>query len=590
MNKLIFLLSSAVLMTACGGGKSDGPTDETPVKREAKGGVVEYGGVFKVNEFEDFKSLYPLSIIDAPSYRIATQIYEGPLKFDQATLNTVPGLAEEVTTNEDATVFTLKIRKGVKFHDDECFPEGKGREVTAKDFKYCLDRLCQADGDNQLYYIFQKRVKGAPEYFKSTEEKKPLAGGVSGIKVIDDYTVQIELNHSSANFMKILAHPACFIYPKEAVEKYGDDMRTKCVGTGPFRVRAIKEGYVILSRNDNYWMKDEWGNQLPYLNGIKITFIKEKKTELMEFRKRSLDMVWKLPVDEIPNILSSQDQAKNGGNIEFDLQSVNSLSTQYYCFLHQSDIFKDKRVRQAFNYAIDRKTICDFVLQGEGEPADYGFIPPFPGYSAYQNIKGFKFDVARAKKLLSDAGYPNGRGFPEVTLQLNSGGSTNKVVAEAVQNMLRENLNINIKLETLPFPEHVNRFEHGKAMFWRTAWIADYPDPENFLAMFESTSVPADINARSFPNVSRYVSPAYDTLLKQASLEIDDAKRNILYGQLDQMLIDDAVVMPVYYDNFLRLVQKNVRNLPINAMEYRDFTKVYFSYKDKKEAASSEDK
>lgn len=588
MKKLFYYLSVFVFLASCGGDDKES-TEGTQAKRVAKGNV-EYGGVFKVNEFEDFKSLYPLSIVDAPSYRIATQIYEGPLKFDPATLNTVPGLAEEVTANEDATVFTLKVRKGVKFHDDECFPEGKGREVTAKDFKYCLDRLCEFDGNNQLYYLFEKRVKGAQAYFKSSEAKKPLKGGVEGIKVIDDYTIEIHLNYSFSGFTKLLAHTACFIYPQEAVKKYGDDMRTKCVGTGPFRVKVIKEGYVILTRNDNYWQKDEFGNQLPYLNGVKITFIKEKKTELMEFRKRSLDMVWKLPVDEIPNILTNFDQAKNGGNIDFELQSVNSLSIQYYTFLNQSEIFKDKRVRQAFNYAIDRAKICEFVLQGEGEPAIYGFVPPFPGYSAYQNIKGFTYDVAKAKSLMAQAGFPNGRGFPEVTLQLNSGGSTNKVVAEAIQNMLSENLGVKIKMDILPFPEHLQRFEHGKTDFWRTAWIADYPDAENFLSMFESSGVPADLNARSFPNTARYVSPAYDTLLKSALIEIDDAKRNELYAKLDQMLIDDAAIMPIYYDNFIRLLQRNVRNLPINAMEYRDFSKVYFSNKGKKDKVSSEDK
>ena len=196
----------------------------------------------------------------------------------------------------------------------------------------------------------------------------------------------------------------------------------------------------------------------------------------------------------------------------------------------------------------------------------------------------------QAKKLLSEAGYPGGRGFPEVTLQLNSGGSTNKVVAEAIQNMLRENLGITVHMDILPFPEHLNRFEHGKSNFWRTAWIADYPDPENFLSMFESIGVPANPNARSFPNSSRYVSTAYDTLLRKALIEVDEPKRNELYSQLDQMLIDDAAVMPIYYDNFIRLLQRNVRNLPINAMEYRDFTKVYFSNSTKKDAVGSADK
>ncbi|HLP14286.1 MAG TPA: ABC transporter substrate-binding protein [Flavobacteriales bacterium] len=580
MKRLAYLVSALLLLNACGEDTPNGGGAGT--HRVAKGGVVEYGGVFKVNEFEDFKSLYPLSIIDAPSARVAYQIYEGPLKFDPATLNAVPGLCESVTPNETATVFTLKLRKGAMFHDDECFKDGKGREVKAKDFKYCFDRLCSFSGTNQLYYLFQKRVKGAPEYFKSTENKKPLPGGVSGIKVVDDYTLTIELNYSFAGFTKILIHPACFIYPEEAVKKYGDDMRTKCVGTGPFKVKLIKEGYVILTRNDNYWMKDEWDNQLPYLNGVKITFIKEKKTELMEFRKRALDMVWKLPVDEIPNILTNFDQAKNGGNIDFELQSVNALSTQYYAFLCNSDMFKDKRVRQAFNYAIDRDKICEFVLQGEGEPAKFGFVPPFPGYSSYQNIKGYTYDVQKAKSLMAQAGFPNGRGFPEVTLQLNSGGSTNKVVAEAVQNMLRENLGIKVNMDILPLPEHLNRLEHGKSNFWRISWIADYPDPENFLSLFEGSGVPAEMDARAFPNSSRFVSAAYDTLLRKALVEIDETKRNDIYAQLDQMIIDEAVVMPIYYDYFIRLLQRNVRNMPINGMEYRDFTKVYFSNKTQK--------
>ncbi|MFI5204763.1 MAG: ABC transporter substrate-binding protein [Flavobacteriales bacterium] len=576
-------LSAAVLLASCGGS-----TDTTKVEKlnQAKGGRV-YGGVFKINEVEDYKSLYPLSLTDAPSYRIASQIYEGPMKFDQATLKEGPCLAEEIIANEDATVFTLKIRKGVKFQDDPCFPGGKGREMTADDFKYCLDRVCAFDGDNQLYYTFEDRVKGAREYRASTEQNKPFKEGVEGVKKIDKYTVEIHLNYSFAGFTKLLAHPACFIYPKEAVNKYGRDMRTRAVGTGAFKVKSAKQDYVILERNKNYWEKDEFGNQLPYLNGIKITFHKEKKTELLEFRKKALDMVWKLPVEEIPNILANFDDAKKGGNIDFELQSINSLTIQYYAFLHTSDVFKDKRVRQAFNMAINREDICEFVLQGEGEPATYGFVPPFTGYD-YQSVKGFKFNRDEARRLLNEA--MGGKKFPEITLQLNSGGSTNKLVAEKIVNMLKENLGVTINLEVLPFPEHMQRFETSKALIWRTAWIADYPSAENFLSLFNGDGVPDDPNARAFPNSARYKNPEYDALLKAANQEIDETKRNSMYAKLDQMLIDDAVVMPIYYDTFLRLLQKNVKNLPINPMEFRDFSKVYFSDEVVKEKVSAADK
>jgi len=574
MKKLLIALLGIVMLGSCGGGNDNNETKS----KIGKGGIY-YGGVFRINEEEDFRNLYPLNITEVVSQRITNQVYEGLVKLSQKDLSIIPCIAEKWDVNQDATSFTFYLRKGIKFHDDPCFPDGKGREVTAKDFKYCFEKLCEADPNNQGFFVFENRVKGANEYHESTIKKAPLANGVAGIKVIDDYTLQIDLTYSFAGFLNILSTPFTWVFPKEAVDKYGVDMRVHCVGTGPFKVKEIKEGdAVILSKNENYWDMDEHGNQLPYLDAIKFTFIKEKKSELLEFRKGNLDMVFRLPIEMISEVMGELENAKTGGNPKFDMQVTPSLSVQYYGFQHKSELFKNKKVRQAFNYAIDREKIVNFTLQGDGRAAFYGIVPPAAAFKDYnfEAIKGFTFDPDRAKKLLAEAGYPNGKGFPELTLQLNSGGQRNTQVAEVIQKMLAENLNISLKLNVMPFAQHLENLETGKALFFRTAWIADYPDPETFLSLLYGPHVPANLSDKSYVNSVRYQNPRFDSLFSAALQEVDVAKRFELYRQADQVQLDDAAIMPIYYDENTRLLQLYVRNFDQNAMEYRDMSKVYF--------------
>jgi len=432
-------------------------------------------------------------------------------------------------------------------------------------------------------------VLGANEYYQSTIDKKPLAEGVTGIKIVDDYTIEITLLHPFAGFLNILSTPGCWVFPKEAVEKYGIDMRAKCVGTGPFQVKSIKEGdAVILERNPNYWNVDEHGNQLPYLDAVKYTFIKEKKSELLEFKRGNLDMIFRLPIEMIPDILGELDHAKEG-NASFEMQVVPAMNTFYYGFQHQSDIFSKKEVRLAFNYAIDREKIVNYTLQGEGVPGIYGIVPP--AFTAYDSkaLKGYSFDVDKARKYFAQGGYPDGKGFPKLTLQINSGGGDRNIqTAEVIQKMLKENLNIDVEINVMPFAEHLESFETGKALFWRSAWIADYPDPETFLTLLYSKHIPPKLSDKSFLNAVRYKSEKFDSLFVAALREIDDKKRMDLYRQADQVAIDDAAIMPIFYDEHYRLVQTNIKNFPANPMEYRDMSKVYFVPKEAQPTAKSE--
>ncbi len=578
MKKVIYLLlivGVGGLIASCGNENSS-----AGLSREAKGGVF-YGGVFKMNEVEDFRNLYPLNITEVTSHRIANQVYEGLVKLSQTDLTVVPCLAEKWEKNADASQWTFQLRKGVKFHDNPCFPEGKGREVTAKDFIYCFEKLCTSSAENQQFgNTFNDRVLGANEYFQSTVDKKPLAEGISGIKAIDDYTLQITLAHPFAGFLNILSTQGCWIYPKEAFEKYAVDMRVNCVGTGPFQVKSIKEGEaVILERNENYWNVDEFGNQLPYLDAVKFTFIKEKKSELLEFKRGNLDMIFRLPIEMIPDILGELGNAKEG-NAPFDMQVVPAMTTFFYGFQHQSNIFDKKEVRLAFNYAIDREKIVNYTLQGEGVPGNYGIVPPsFKDYNS-KALKGYTFDIDKARNYLATAGYPDGKGFPKLTLQINSGGGDRNIqTAEVIQKMLKENLNITVEINVMPFAEHLESTETGKALFWRSGWTADYPDPETFLTLLYSKHIPEKLSDKSFLNTVRYKSVRFDSLFSAAMQEVDDKKRFDLYRQADQQVIDDGAIMPIFYDENYRLVQLYVRNFPANAMEYRDMTRVYIQPK-----------
>ncbi|HOU46557.1 MAG TPA: ABC transporter substrate-binding protein [Chitinophagales bacterium] len=569
--KYFLYLLIGVLLTSCSGEQK-----RAFQLRPANGGKY-YGGTFRTNEEEYFKTLYPLNITEVTAHRICDQIFEGLVNFDDSTLAVVPALAERWDISKDGITYTFHLRKGVYFHDDPCFPNGKGRELKAQDVKYCFDRLCYHDpANNQGFWIFNGVVKGANEYDSLTANKIKPDSGVSGVKVIDDYTVQIELVKPYAVFLARLGLIFGKIYPHEAIEKYGDEIRTHPIGTGPFFLKIIREEQVtFLARNPSYWKKDAYGNQLPYLDALRISYIKEKKNELMEFSKGNSDMVYKFPLEMIDEIVDYKHQLKPAYK-QFQLQFMPSLSVQYYGFQHQGTIFNNLYLRKAFCYAIDRQKLCDFTLKGSGFPAIYGIVPPGTGTYTSQNINGFTYDAAKAREYMSKAGYPNGKGCPKITLQLNSGGTRNTQVAEALKKMIEETLGIKIDLLTVPWAQHTEAVESAKTDFYRLGWSADYPDAENFLNLFHSKYVPAELSTKTYINSFRYKSKTFDEYFNKAVETTDEAKRNELYNKADQQIIDDAVVLPIYYDIDYRLLQPNVRNCPQNAIEQRDFSEVYF--------------
>lgn len=568
MTKYILSIFIALALIACGGG-DNGKSDV----KEGKGGV-KYGGVLRTNEERDFKSLFPHAINEVIGHRIGNQIFEGLFALSQEDLKIENRLAESFEVNDSATVYIFKLRKGIKFQDNLCFKNGKGREFKASDVKYCFDRLCASYPNNSGYAMFKDRVKGANEYYKSTLEGNPLAVGVSGVTILDDYTVKIELEYPFAGFLNILASSYCWIFPREAVEKYAGDIDLNPVGTGAFYAQEIRPGNIVfLKRNNTYWRKDQHGNELPYLDGISVTFIKEKKSEYLEFKKGNLDFVFRIPDELVGEILQPQSSGEKN-LLALDVESA--LNFQYYGFQHQSGVFQDKRVRQAFVMAVDRAKIVTFTLQGNGKVAKYGVVPPaFAGYN-HKELKSLSYNPEKARELLAEAGFPNGKDFPELKLQLNSaGGGRNKLIAEVVKNQFKENLGIDVDLEIIPWAQHLEKVESGSAMFWREAWLADYPDPETFLNLFYGKHVPESLSEPSYFNAFRYKNESFDAVFEKALRELDEEKRMALYLEADQIVTEDAAVLPLYYDENYRLKKPWVKNFASNAMEYRDLSIVY---------------
>jgi len=566
---LIFLGFS--ILFSCNGGGSDEISADPDNLSKAQGGKF-FGGTLKLNSVEKHATFFPAAIADVYSQHIASQIFEGLFKFNQQTLEVEPCIAETYEIDASKKKYTFKLRKDVYFHNDECFSDGIGRQVNAEDFKYVFEFLCSNHPLNKSQYLIADFIAGGNEYANGK------TNSVSGVKVIDEFTFQIELVEPFSGFSDILALTQTAVFPKEALDKYGNDIEEKAIGTGAYILGEVGQK-VILNKNTKYWKKDEFGNQLPFIAKIEISFIENKTEELAEFKAGNLDFVWGIPVEEIPNVMGTLDEAKEGKNREFEVQSVNSLQIQYFGFLLTHPAFSNIKVRKAFNYAINRDSIVNFILSGEGEPAYNGIVPAMKGYPI-NKVKGYDYNPTLAKQLLKEAGYPDGKGFPKITLHYNKAGQINEIVANTIQSQLKTVLNIDVEFAIFTAQELNVKRENGEIDFWRFGWIADFPDPSNFISSFHSKYI-IEGETKSV-NYGRYSNPEFDKYYDLAIKEVDEEKRMNYYAKAEQILMDDAAIMPIYYANEIRLVNPQLKNFHINELEFRDYSVVYFVEKENK--------
>lgn len=568
MKKYIFFLC-VIFISACGN-----TVDNSGSRPVPKGGRV-YGGTFRINETDEYVTLYPHLITDAVSHNISNQIYEGLVRFDaKNTTQLLPCIAQSWEIDPAGLVYTFRLKNGVRFHDDPCFPDGKGREVRASDFQYSFELLCTPGKDNRVFEsTFKGKVKGADAFYEAGGNGKNA--GLEGIKTPDDYTVQITLNSPVSSFLYILAGVGGYVIPREAIGKYGSK---STVGTGPFVLGPGENSdELMLVRNLAYHRTDSLGNPLPFLDSVKISFIPDKKKELDSFKNGDLHLIFGLPSGSISEMVEAQIADFSSVNPKYYLHRNPELLTQYYEFNVTRKPFNNVKVRQAFSYAINREKIISDVLHTEAfGPGICGFTAP--GISGYDItlIKGYTFSQEKARKLLGEAGYPGGKNFPPVTIELNSGGGKHIEVVEEIKKQLKSVLNVDVDFVVVPFPQKLEDTKYGKAEIFRSGWIADYPHPESFLRIFDGTTVPDSLDQPSYPNTFRYKNPVFDSLLHAGFSARNEEDGYAAYMKAEQLMMDEAPMIVLWYGENLKMIHSYVKNFHFNSMNYKDFSEVYF--------------
>jgi len=509
--------------------------------------------IFHYNESSGVPTLDPAFAKSQSVMWIDHQLYNTLVETND-NLNMVPSLAKSWDISADNLTFTFHLRNNVLFHDNDAFVNGKGRLLTAKDVEYSFKRIIDKSVASSGAWIFNDRVDS-----------------VDGFKAIDDTTFQLKLVRPFNPILGILSMQYCSVVPHEVVEKYGKDFRSHPCGTGPFQFKAWEEGQaLILAKNKNYFEKDSAGNTLPYLDGVKVTFYDSKATEFLEFQQKRLDFINDIDASFKDEVLTKKGELRKEWEGKIVLQKHPYLNIEYLGILFDStnDLLKNsplknKKIRQAINYGIDRKKMMLYVRNSIGTAAESGFVPAgLPSFDSVSVI-GYHYDPAKALQLLKEAGYPNGEGLPQIKLlTIPQYADLGSYIANELQQ-----IGIKVQVEAIQKSLLLEQTSKSQALFFRGSWIADYPDAENYLSVFYSKN-PAP------PNYTRYKNPAFDALYEQALLEKNDSIRNKIYRDADRYVINDAPVVPLWYDMVIRLVHPYVNGFTANGLNLLELRKV----------------
>jgi len=488
--------------------------------------VTKKDATFTYNEPQGLTTLDPAMAGISGPIHIGGHIFETLVKLDSNGA-IIPGLAKSWTVDETGLIWTFSLRTDISFHKDSCFKAPSfTRKFKAEDVKFSFERICDARTKTTGFWIFRDRFSGAEEFHESTK----LGEGnrhIEGIRVIDDSTVSLVLNKPFAPLLSLLTMPYCRIVPKEAIQLYGTSFGNHPIGTGPFTFhRWEQDRFIELKRNPLYYEFDEFGQRLPYLDTVIVQFIKDTKTEFLEYDNGNLDMILSIDPIFLPKVLENDKLTESYASHTLHREEAQDI---VFCGIMLDEsanaetsrlpLWKSKAIRQALNYAIDRKALCKY------------------------------------KALLMEAGYPGGQGLPEITLQSGNNATTVQVVEALQQQWLK--FGIKVTLRQVNFPEHSSMMHSGKLGFWRGNWIADYPDPENVLALFYSKMAsPKGLNDTRFSH--RSVDSLYELALWPG---IKPEQRFNAYNEMERIIIEQAPWVFLYYTVNYRLAQTSVIGL-----------------------------
>jgi len=502
------------------------------------------------------ESLDPAYAKDLNMMWVDHMIYNTLVETDEH-LHTVPSLARSWEVSADGLTYTFHLRNYVFFHDNPLFVNGKGRRMTAHDVVYSFNRIMDPAIASSGSWIFNGRVA----------EQEPF-------RAVDDTTVQVRLRAPFHPLAEILSMAYCSIVPREVAEHWGKDFRSHPCGTGPFAYSYWDESNaLVLLKNPGYWERDSSGMSLPYLDAVQMSFIDSKASEFLLFMQGRVDFMNGIDGSFKDLLLSKDGTLKEEFRKKFRFEKSTYLNTEYLGFLTDTtspvlanEPTRNPLVRRAMNYAINRQKIVTYFRNGLHIPATKGFIPAgMPGYDSNATY-GYTYDPAKALELLAQAGYPHGRGLKPIKILVptNYEDVVNFIASELLE------VGINVKIELMQPNILKQQMSKSQALFFRAQWLADYPDAETYLVVFNS-QFPAP------PNYTRFKNDTFDKWYDQA-MSLPDTPRWHMYRRMDSLAMSYAPIIPLYYENLVHMTQNNISGFSSTPMNIIDLKRVVKDY------------
>ena len=528
---LISLLAISMFLAGCNsktneatGGKKD-PVSGSAAKKDTL--VYGRGG--------DSTSLDPITSTEGETFKVTENIFENLIQYGDQDTTINPGLAESWKVTPDGLTYTFKLRQGVKFHD--------GTDFNAEAVVFNFDRWMNGNADSFPYYTMFGGYKG---------EKGHV---IKEVKAVDDHTVQFVLTRPQAPFLKNLAMSPFGIASPEAVKKYGDKFRQHPVGTGPFKFVEWKENDTItLEKNPDYWQKG-----YPKLNKVIFRVIPENTARLNALANGEIDVM---------DGLNNSDEATVKANANLQVIERPSMNVGYIGLTTTRKPFDNKLVRQAINYAIDKKSIIDAFYGGKALEAVNPMPPSIEGYN--KSVEPYPYDLEKAKQLLKEAGYE--KGF-ETDLWAMPVARPYMPEAQKVAEVIQESLSkigVKAKIQSVDWATYLDKAAKGEFDMFMLGWTGDNGDPDNFLyTLLDKDSIGSN-------NYSYYSNDQLHDILIKAQTETDQVKRNALYEQAQVIIHDDAPWVPLVHSTPLLAAGKDVVNYLPHPTGSEALTKVEF--------------
>jgi len=524
--------------------------------------------VFSYNQHSGITSLDPAFSKDQANIWVVNQMFNGLVQMDER-LEVIPCIAKRWTISADGLTYMFYLREGVYFHESELFQNPLKRMVTAHDFVYSFNRIISPKVASPGAWIFNDKV-----VLPGQRPGSAWAGLKKGVPFVaeNDTTFKIYLTKPFPPMLGVLTMQYCSVVPYEIIDQYGKDFRNHPIGTGPFKFKMWEEGVkLVLTKNENYFERDN-GVRLPYLDAVTVTFLPDRHGEFFEFLKGKLDFFSGVEGTIKDEILTKDGFLRSKYQNKFTMSTHPYLNTQYIGILVDPDNPKVKnhplrlkKVRQAIAYGIDRKRMITYLKNNIGYFPDGGFVPK--GLPSFNNdsVQEYNFDPYKSVQLLAEAGFTAKSGMPEIKLSM---VSKDQDLCEFIQQQLSE-IGFKVELEIIQSATLREMRNKSELICFRSDWLADYADGENFLALFYSKNF-----CPGGPNFTHFKNERFDELYELAKSEVNDEKRYQYYHEMDQIVMEEAPVIVLYYNKVVRLVHNHIEGLGNNAINLLNLKKV----------------